>query len=82
MKPADISMRPADWRLASIDFSAAKQLVAEQPSSSAPDKEGYAALARLRAYHVPKGIHELQRPTFPLTGLPESNGRRMRKNYE
>ena len=46
MKPADISMRPADWRLASIDFSAAKQLVAEQPSSSAPDPACYAALER------------------------------------
>lgn len=47
MKPADISIRPADGHRAFIDFGAAKQLIAEQPSSSAPDKEGYAALERV-----------------------------------
>ena len=34
-----------------------------------------------RAYRVPRGIHAFRWLTFPLTGLPEANGRRMRKHY-
>lgn len=44
MKPADISIRPADRHWAFTNFGAAKQLVAEQQGSSALYTEGYGAL--------------------------------------